>query len=132
MTLNEKTQLAVELIKMLGLTDTTQPQQPQQPSTSSDNPFLGQYVLCRTYSAGVHLGVLKSHNGTEAHLTEAIRLWRWTNGGLSLSALATNGQKGGRNNYTGEVYLTEVIEIIPVTDKAKPTFQQWLEDVESA
>jgi hypothetical protein len=45
-----------------------------------------------------------------------------------LSAVANKGIKGGRLNKTGEVYLTNVIEIIPTTVKAGKTFVKFIED----
>jgi hypothetical protein len=96
---------------------------------SPANPFIGKRVLIRTYSAGVHIGTLVSVNGMEAHLKDALRLWKWEGGGLSLSAVATNGIKGGRLNKTPEVFLTNVIEIIPTSSAAEETFIKYIEDV---
>lgn len=98
---------------------------------STDHPMLGRRCVCRTYSAGVHIGTIAYVNPTnsrEVLLKDAIRLWRWTGGGLSLSAVAKNGIKGGRLNWTGEVYLTEVIEMIPTTPEAEATFPEFIED----
>ena len=93
-----------------------------------ENPLIGQRVLIRTYSAGVHIGTLVSGDGMEAHLTDALRLWRWENGGLSLSAVATNGIKGGRLNRTPQVFLTNCIEFIPTTAAAEKTYVKFIED----
>ena len=96
-----------------------------------NHPMLGKYCIIRTYSAGVHIGVVAwvaPHNSMEVKLTDAIRLWSWSDGGLSLSAVANNGIKGGRINITGEVYLTNAIEYIPVSEKAKATFDAFIED----
>jgi hypothetical protein len=93
-----------------------------------ENPLIGQRVLVRTYSAGVHIGTLVSADGMEAHLTDALRLWRWENGGLSLSAVATNGIKGGRLNRTPQVFLTNCIEFIPTTAAAEKTYVKFIED----
>ena len=92
------------------------------------NPFIGKRVIVRTYSAGVHIGRLVSADGMECHLTEALRLWKWTGGGLSLSAVASNGIKGGRLNKTPEVMLTNCIEFIPTTEAAEATFARFIED----
>jgi hypothetical protein len=93
----------------------------------SKHPMLGQRVLVRTYSAGVHIGTLKSSDGMECHLTDALRLWKWEGGGLSLSAVANDGIKGGRLNKTGEVYLTNCIEYIPTTKAAEKSFEKYIE-----
>ena len=96
--------------------------------TVKTHPMLGRRCLIRTYSAGVHIGTVVAVDGMEAHLTDALRLWRWTGGGLSLSAVANNGIKGGRLNRTGEVYLTNAIEMIPTTDAAEATYVRFVED----
>lgn len=81
----------------------------------------GRYCLVRTYSAGVFAGTIKTRNGKEALLTDARRIWYW-DGAASLSQLATDGTSKPRNCKfpapAAEVLLTEVIEIIPITDKA--------------
>jgi hypothetical protein len=92
------------------------------------HPMLGRRCLIRTYSAGVHIGDIESIQGMECKLVNAIRLWKWEGGGLSLSAVANNGIVKGRLNKTGEVYLTNVIEIIPTTSKAEKTFVKFIED----
>ena len=93
-----------------------------------ENPLIGRRVLVRTYSAGVHIGTLVAAEGMEAHLKDAFRLWEWRNGGLSLSAVATNGIKGGKLNRTPEVMLTNAIEFIPTTPDAEETYGQFVED----
>jgi hypothetical protein len=79
-------------------------------------------VIVRTYSAGVFAGVLKSRKGSEAVVTNARRLWYWS-GAASLSQLSVDGV----SNPTmckfpvavPEVTLLGVIEILPLSDKAK-------------
>ena len=95
---------------------------------SLPNPYIGKRVLVRTYSAGVHIGTLVSAQGMECVLDDALRLWKWEGGGLSLSVVAENGIKGGRLNRTSEVYLTNAIEFIPTTDKAEKTYAKFIED----
>ncbi len=92
------------------------------------NPFIGQRVLVRTYSAGVHIGTLVSSDEMNCHLKDALRLWKWEGGGLSLSAVATNGIVKGRLNRTPEILLTNCIEFIPVTKAAEKTFEKFVED----
>jgi hypothetical protein len=92
----------------------------------------GRRCLIRTYSAGVHIGDVTHASGMEVKLDNALRLWSWSEGGLSLSAIARNGVKKARLNYTGEVYLTNVIEIIPTTEQAEATYQQFIEDNEGS
>ena len=92
------------------------------------HPMVGRRCLIRTYSAGVHIGDVVAVNEMEVHLKNALRLWKWEGGGLSLSAVANNGIKGGRLNATGEVYLTNVIEFIPTTTEAEATYVRFIED----
>lgn len=92
------------------------------------HPMLHRRCLIRTYSAGVHIGDVIQIDGMEVRLTNALRLWKWEGGGLSLSAVANNGIVKGRLNYTDEVYLTNVIEIIPTTEDAEKTFVKFIED----
>ena len=95
------------------------------------HPLIGKRVLVRTYSAGVHIGTLVSvnpDNAMECHLKDALRLWKWNDGGLSLSAVAHNGIKGGRLNRTDEVTLTNAIEYIPVTAEAWASYEKFIED----
>lgn len=92
------------------------------------HPMHGRRVLVRTYSAGVHIGNVLHVEGQEVHLIDALRLWKWEGGGLSLSAVANNGIKGGRLNYTHEVYLTDAIEIIPTTEIAEASYGKFIED----
>ncbi len=100
----------------------------QDATSKRHHPMLHERVLVRTYSAGVHIGTLVSADGNECHLTDALRLWKWEDGGLSLSAVANNGIIKGRLNRTGEVYLTNAIEFIPTTEKAEKTFVKFIED----
>lgn len=96
--------------------------------TTTPHPMLGRRCLVRTYSAGVHIGNVLSVRDMEVHLADALRLWKWEDGGLSLSAVANNGIKKGRLNYTGEVYLTNAIELIPTTPEAEKTYAKFIED----
>ncbi len=84
--------------------------------------MIGKYVLVRTYSAGVHDGILKSRNGKEVTLTNARRIWYWE-GAATLSQLAMDGTSKPENCKfpcaVNEILLTEAIEIIPITDKAR-------------
>lgn len=92
------------------------------------HPMLGKRCLVRTYSAGVHIGDVVLVDGMEVQLKNALRLWKWEGGGLSLSAVANNGIKGGRLNKTGDVYLTNAIEFIPTTTIAEKSFEKFIED----
>lgn len=80
------------------------------------------YVIIRTYSAGVHAGYLESRQGKEAVLRDSRRLWKWA-GAFTLSELAKNGTTNPNEckfaTTIDTILLTEAIEIIPCTERAK-------------
>ena len=86
----------------------------------------GNYVIVRTYSAGVFAGTLKSRNGQEITLANARRIWKWA-GAASLSELAAKGTKSpGECKFpveVSEVLLLQSIEILAVTAAAKKSIQ---------
>lgn len=81
-----------------------------------------EYVIVRTYSAGVHAGLLKKRDGKEVTLINARRLWKWA-GAFTLSEIAVNGVSNPDecmfSCVVPEILLTEAIEIIPCTKKGK-------------
>ena len=82
-----------------------------------------EYVILRTYSAGVFAGYLKERDGKEGILVESRRLWYWV-GASTLSQLANDGvSKPNECKFPapiqGEHTLTEIIEVIPCTEEAK-------------
>lgn len=83
--------------------------------------MIGKTCMVRTYSAGVFAGVLKERNGKEAILENARRIWCWA-GAASLSELAVRGTSMPNQCKfpapVPEILLTEVIEVIPMTDVA--------------
>jgi len=82
---------------------------------------LSNYTMVRTYSAGVFAGKIEKREGKEVVLSNARRIWYWS-GASSLSELATLGtSKPDECKFplpVVEVSLTEVIELIPMTNKA--------------
>jgi hypothetical protein len=86
-----------------------------------------KYVMVRTYSAGVFCGYLKSKDGKEVVLNNARRIWYWE-GAASLSQLSMEGtsqpEKCRFPCEVDEVILTEVIEIITMTDIAKESIKE--------
>ena len=89
--------------------------------------MIGKYVVVRTYSAGVHIGVLQTQNGKEVTLKDARRIWSW-NGAFTLHAVATKGIKSGNLScVVKEIGLTEAIEVIPTTTKAEKILREYPE-----
>lgn len=85
------------------------------------------FVIIRTYSAGVFAGYLEKKEGKEVTLRNAIRLWRWA-GAASLSQVAMEGVKNPDECKfaipVSTIILTEVIEIISCTEIAKNNIQR--------
>jgi hypothetical protein len=78
----------------------------------------GPESIFRTRSAGVHIGTLKSRNGTETVVSNARRLWSWR-GAFTLNEIALFGvtRKDSRISAAiPEILLLDVIEIIPVAE----------------
>lgn len=84
------------------------------------------YQIVRTYSAGVFAGYVESREGKEAVIRNARRIWYWE-GAASLSQLAVDGtSKPDKCKFPTEVdriTVTEVIEILDVTQKAKESIE---------
>lgn len=92
------------------------------------HPFVGRYVLCRCYSAGVHTGILVSLDGDRALLRSSRRLWSWKAlSGIALSGVAQNGLASGCNVDTvnPEIALTGVIEVIPCSSAARSSIDEY-------
>lgn len=105
-----------DLLKLVGLLNARQ----------SDHPFVGRYVICRCYSAGVHAGELVSQIGDQAVLKDSRRLWSWqVREGIALSGLAVHGLKSGKvDSQVAEIALTGVIETIPCSKEAERTIRE--------
>jgi hypothetical protein len=81
-----------------------------------------EYCVIRTKNAGVFCGYIKERNGMEGTILRARRLWYWE-GAASLSQLAMEGvTEPSKCKFPCEVdsvTLTEIIEIIPCSEKAR-------------
>ena len=81
-----------------------------------------EYKLVRTYSAGVFAGYIEKKEGMEVTMRNARRIWYW-DGANSLSELSIHGTTNPENckfpEEVDRVTLTQVIEILDVTKKAK-------------
>lgn len=100
--------------------------------TVYEHPMLGQHVIIRTYSSGVHLGILMSIDYncgvTEVILKDSRRLWKWS-GAFTLSEVATKGV-GDETRISANIPLhcvQNVIEIIPTTSEARSTYVKYYE-----
>ncbi len=82
------------------------------------NTMVGEKVIIRTNSAGVHYGELVEKAGEEVILKDARRLYYWktTNKGISLSEVSKTGLYSTSKVCTAvdNIWL-QAIEIIPCT-----------------
>ena len=79
------------------------------------------FVIVRTYSAGVHCGFLTFNQGKEVHLKDARRIWRWK-GANTLNEVSIRGIDEVYSRISeavDRIELLESIEIIPCTDEAQ-------------
>jgi len=81
------------------------------------------YCIVRTYSAGVFAGWIDRRlRGKERTIINSRRIWYWS-GAMSLSQLANDGTNDPNNckfsQIVPEIDLTEIIEVIPCSVKAK-------------
>ena len=91
------------------------------PRSSLHKHMLSKMVMVRTYSAGVHFGILEEKHEQEVILTDARRVWSWTKA-ATLSQLAMEGS-GDIDGYkismpVDQILLNRVIEVIPMSKKA--------------
>lgn len=93
------------------------------------HPMLGQYVIARCYSAGVHAGTVVSVDGENVILSDSRRLWSWqAKDGIALSGVAQHGikDKGCKVDVVNPaIYLTGVCELIPTTVAARESINAY-------
>ncbi len=108
-----------ELSRLLCGTGSTQ-------SVTDNDPFIGQYVIVRTYSAGNFAGILHARYGNKIVLKNSRRLWRWfAIGGISLSEVSQNGIDPQKSKIcTVEPFkMVEDIEVIPASLSAQQSIE---------
>lgn len=88
--------------------------------------MIGKFVIVRTYSAGVHCGILGHVEGQHVALKDARRIWRWR-GANTLNELSLRGADMEWTRISEpvpEILLTEAIEILPCTSEAAENLKQ--------
>jgi len=82
--------------------------------------YIGKYVVVRTVSAGVHVGIVEELDRDICVLTQARRIWSWE-GAFTLSEISKNGlaTSSKLSVFVDDIYLTGVIEVIPCTAAAQ-------------
>lgn len=85
------------------------------------------YVLVRTARAGVFVGYLKERRGQEVDLIQSRWIWYW-DGAATIFQLSQEGTNKPQNcKFPMEVpehTIFEVIDIIPMTEKAKKSIAE--------
>lgn len=96
--------------------------------SSKKHRYIGKYVVIRTYSAGVHIGILDEYdaNTKSCFLTETRRLYRWDKA-FTLSTVADKGIAGDSKlpAEQKEIYLERVIEIILCSKESEKIIREW-------
>ena len=91
----------------------------------------GRYVVVRTYSAGVHVGVIveQSEGGKRVVLADARRIWHWK-GANTLHEIALRGVGPGSriSDPVARIELTEAIEVIDCAGTGEKSLREasWL------
>lgn len=84
------------------------------------------YVIIRAVDAGVFAGYLEKKTGDEVTLSDARRIWQWSEA-ATLSQLAMEGTSNpGGCKFpcpVNEITILGVVEIIPTTEAAKLNIQ---------
>lgn len=83
--------------------------------------IMNKKVIVRGDRSGVFFGTITAKEGQEVRLENCRRLWFW-DGAASISQIALEGVKRpNKCKFTvivSSIIITDVIEIIPCTDKA--------------
>ena len=86
-----------------------------------------EYVIVRTYSAGVFAGYLQKREGQEVIVRNARRLWYWK-GAASLSQLAMEGVSNPEECKfpceVDKIILTQAIEILSCTETSRKNIKK--------
>lgn len=87
--------------------------------TSLASNYVGKHCIIRTFSAGVHFGKVEQAEGREVVLSASRRIWSWSNR-FTLSKIAEEGLESAKVScLVNDIYLSEAIEILPVSDKSR-------------
>lgn len=95
--------------------------------------MIGEFVIVRTFSAGVHTGELVEISGTAVKLANARRLWNWR-GAFTLNEVSIHGvsEESRISEPVQTILLTQAIEVIPCTTKARKNLERSRNGAQSA
>ncbi len=100
-------------------------------SSGAPDPFIGQHVILRCYSAGVHAGWVESQSGDVVVLKNSRRLFYWSANaggtGQALNAVATSGvnQSSKLDAPVSLARFTGVIETIITTQASMESIRDF-------
>lgn len=82
--------------------------------------MIGEFCVVRTWTAGVHMGVVAEQSGTAVLLKDARRLYRWQ-GAFTLNEVSQNGvaEASRISEPVPAILLTQAIEVIPCSERAR-------------
>lgn len=113
-----KEYLMERLIKLMDLLEKFDNPPSKYMTRPAGHPWLGQKVIIRTDTAGVHYGVLDFVDGKICRLKNSRRFWSWE-GAFTLSEIALTGpDKPDKCRFSKSVpdIQLEWIEILPCED----------------
>ena len=87
-------------------------------NNTMEQQFIGQHVIVRSTTSGVHHGILHAVDGDTVHLKDSRRLWRWkiAGQGVSLSEVAILGVDHAGSTITmplPDIIVYGACEIVP-------------------
>jgi hypothetical protein len=84
--------------------------------------LIGKRCIVRTRISGVSIGIIthiEVEASTTVRLSDAIRIWSWTDSAFTLSEMAISGAKCRVDTHPDGTVITETgMEILPVSDAA--------------
>jgi hypothetical protein len=93
----------------------------QEETKGIESAMIGKFCIIRTYSSGVHAGIVIAIQDKKVLLKDSYRLWSWKGTGVALSGVANGRLASGQKVDTcnPELYLSEMIECIPCTQESQ-------------
>ena len=90
-----------------------------------EESVVGKYCLIRGNSSGVMCGVVTEIDGTNVLLTNARKVWYW-HGAKAVEQLAVSGcdDMSHITVSVAEMIVTDAVQVIPMTDRARKTVEE--------
>ena len=96
--------------------------------TAAQSRFTGQTVILRCNASGVFLADLADKQGQQVFARNAYRIFCWE-GAFTLSEVSQTGISAGSrvSQPMPQIEISDCIEVIPVTDRAKESILNYVE-----